>query len=180
VNLEGKSRSELVTLRLNAERILADPGQAKRHRAAREVLDQIALIPAPASRPGARVAVRIEAVDQLVLIAREVAELFDITPPPGTSQPHKLTAAKGQPKVGGRQRKSVVAVDRYISHRRGNEVASLGWLRRHDEDAATGGGWYAAYVDADTLPDLLPEQDVASARAAFIARLEEIGTPRRG
>jgi len=179
IALEGKSKSELEALRGNAERVLADPRRGKQHAAAREILQNLAAMPKP-QPAGLRRRPRLEAVDLLMRLAKETAEAFDLSPPEGTSQPHKFTAANGEPKVGGRQRNKVVAVDRYLSHRRGNDVASVGWLRQHDEDSETGGGWYTAYTDADTLPPMLPDQDFAAVRAVFIARLEEIGTPRRG
>jgi hypothetical protein len=177
ISLEGKTKSELEALRGNAERVLADPKRGKQHAAAREILENLAAMP-KAQPAGLRRRPRLEAVDLLMALAKEIAEAFDLSPPEGTSQPHKFTAANGEPKVGGRQRNKVVAVDRYLSHRRGDAVASIGWLRRHEEDAETGGGWYTAYTDADTLPAIL-DQDFDAVRAAFIARLEEIGTPRR-
>ncbi|WP_372618791.1 hypothetical protein [Falsiroseomonas sp.] len=179
ISLESKSRSELEALRSNAERVLADARQAKRHAAAREILRNLAAMPKQQPAAG-RLRTRPKAVELLAQLAREAAEEFDLAPPEGTPQPHKFTAANGEPKVGGRQRNRVVTVDRYISHRRGDEVASLGWLRRHDEDPETGGGWYIAYTGADSLPPMLPDQDFDAARAAFLARLEAIGTPRRG
>lgn len=178
ISLEGKSKSELEALRGNAERVLGDPRRGKQHAAAREILANLAAMPKPQSAAGNR-RPRPEAVTLLMQLAKEIAGSFDLTAPPGTSQPHKFTAANGEPKVGGRQRNKVVAMDRYLSHRRGEAVASIGWLRRHDEDAETGGGWYLAYTDADTLPPLLDAQDFAAVRAAFEARLDEIGTPRR-
>jgi hypothetical protein len=42
---------------------------------------------------------------------------------------HKLLDAQGHAKLGGHQRDGTVAVDRYVSYRRGNDIASLGvWL----------------------------------------------------
>ena len=41
-------------------------------------------------------------------------------------QAHKLLDAKGYAKLGGMQRDGTVAVDRYISYRRGNGIVSLG------------------------------------------------------
>lgn len=179
MNLHGKTRVELEMLRSNAERVLGDPSKAKQHQAARDLLANLAALPQPAKpgvrrRPG-----RLEAVELLTRLAREVTETFDLQPPPDTARPHKLTAENGEPKVGGRQRRNVVAVDRYLSHRRGDAVASLGWLRRHDEEPDAGGGWYIDYVDVDTLPSLLADQTFETARSVFIARLEAIGTPRR-
>jgi hypothetical protein len=42
---------------------------------------------------------------------------------------HKLLDAQGYAKLGGHQRDGTVAVDRYVSYRRGNDIVSLGvWL----------------------------------------------------
>ena len=42
---------------------------------------------------------------------------------------HKLLDAQGHAKLGGSQRDGTVAVDRYISYRRGNDIVMLGvWL----------------------------------------------------
>jgi hypothetical protein len=42
---------------------------------------------------------------------------------------HRLLDAKGHAKLGGHQRDGTVAVDRYISYRRGNDIVTLGvWL----------------------------------------------------
>ena len=42
---------------------------------------------------------------------------------------HKLLDAQGYAKLGGYQRDGTVAVDRYISYRRGNDIVALGvWL----------------------------------------------------
>jgi hypothetical protein len=44
---------------------------------------------------------------------------------------HKLLDAKGYAKLGGHQRDGTVAVDRYISYRRGNDIVALGvWLAK--------------------------------------------------
>jgi hypothetical protein len=44
---------------------------------------------------------------------------------------HRLLDSKGYAKLGGHQRDGSVAIDRYISHRRGNGIVSLGvWLRK--------------------------------------------------
>jgi hypothetical protein len=42
---------------------------------------------------------------------------------------HKLLDGQGHAKLGGHQRDGTVAIDRYISYRRGNDIAMLGvWL----------------------------------------------------
>ena len=176
-----KDKAELANLRANAERVLADPKRSKMHAAARAMLEAL---PPPAlpTRGGSTAAATTsnEAIDRLAALAKELAQEFDLSPPPETSQPHKFTGSDGKPKVGGRQRNKTVAVDRYLSHRRGDRIAALGWLRRTDEDAETGGGWYVGATDAETIPPVMPPDEFDDARDAFVARLEEIGTPRRG
>ena len=179
-NYAGKDNAELANLRANAERVLADPKRSKMHAAARAMLESLPP-PAPPTRGGSAAAATAsnEAIDRLAGLAKELALVFDLSPPPETSQPHKFTGSDGKPKVGGRQRNKTVAVDRYLSHRRGDAIAALGWLRRMDEEAETGGGWYVGATDAETIPPVMPAADFDAARDAFIARLDAIGTPRR-
>jgi hypothetical protein len=181
VDFSSKTPQELANLRANAEAVLADPKKAKLHAAARE---RLAALPPPRPAGGRRVAAAGDetatdrAVARLREIAAEAEARFDLSPPAGTRQAHKFSD-KGAPKVGGRQRRRMVPVDRYLSHKRGDAVAALGWIRLAEEDAVTGGRWYTAYTDAETLPPAAPELDFDTAEAAFFARLEEIGTPRR-
>lgn len=175
-----KDKAELANLRANAERVLADPKRSKMHAAARAMLESLPP-PAPPTRGGSTAAATAsnDAIDRLATLAKELAQVFDLSPPPETSQPHKFTGSDGKPKVGGRQRNKTVAVDRYLSHRRGDAVATLGWLRRMDEEAGTGGGWYVDVTDAETIPTVMPAEEFDAARDTFLARLDEIGTPRK-
>jgi hypothetical protein len=181
VDFSSKTPKELANLRANAEAVLADPSRAKLHAAARE---RLAVLPPPRPAAGRRggAAAGDTATDRAVALLRELAAAaevqFDVSPPEGTRQAHKLSD-KGAPKVGGRQRRRMVAADRYLSHKRGEAVVTIGWIRLLDEDVATGGRWYTAYTDAETLPPPEAGLDFAAARHAFLARLEEIGTPRR-
>ena len=180
------ARAAHAVMRENAERVLADPRQSRRHAAAREILARPEPVaPARQGRRGGRA--QDAAVEQLTGLRRDVEAAFDVSPPPDTPNAHKRLAARdGSPKVGGRQRNRAVAVDRYLSHRRGDQVAAIGWVRRHDEDVATGGRWYL--FSNDTWSDMGPPPPLSEAepgptfeeaRAAFLARLEEIGTPWR-
>jgi hypothetical protein len=173
-----KDKTELANLRANAERVLADPRRSKQHAAARKLLEAL---PPPATplRGAGAVTATSEAVDQLTALARELEDEFDLSPPPATAQPHKFTGADGKPKVGGRQRRKAVAVDRYLSHRRGTAIAILGWIRQFDDNAETGGAWYIEHESAEAMPELLAAGGFEAAREAFVERLEEIGTPRR-
>jgi len=105
---------------------------------------------------------------------------------------HKLLDAQGYAKLGGHQRDGTVAVDRYISYRRGNDIASLGvWLPK---DASIESHEFyvsapAAIIDggrpfAEVLPGIAQKEqetrlvrsfkDLPSAEAAFDAALAKI------
>jgi hypothetical protein len=105
---------------------------------------------------------------------------------------HKLLDAQGYAKLGGHQRDGTVAVDRYISYRRGNDIASLGvWLPK--EAPVESHEFYvsapAAILDggkpfAEVLPGIAQTEketrlvrgfkDLPSAEAAFDAALAKI------
>ena len=105
---------------------------------------------------------------------------------------HKLLDAQGYAKLVGHQRDGTVAVDRYISYRRGNDIASLGvWLPK---DASIESHEFyvsapAAIIDggrpfAEVLPGIAQKEqetrlvrsfkDLPSAEAAFDAALAKI------
>jgi hypothetical protein len=74
---------------------------------------------------------------QLAAVGRQMAEKYDLSEDTARAKSvgvkgfrsHKLLDAKGYAKLGGHQRDGTVAVDRYISYRRGNDIVSLGvWL----------------------------------------------------
>ena len=74
---------------------------------------------------------------QLAAVGREVAAKYDLSEETAKARSegvkgfrsHKLLDAKGYAKLGGHQRDGTVAVDRYISYRRGNGIVTLGvWL----------------------------------------------------
>jgi hypothetical protein len=74
---------------------------------------------------------------QLAAIGKEMAEKYDLSEETAKARSagvkgfrsHKLLDAKGFAKLGGHQRDGTVAVDRYISYRRGNDIVTLGvWL----------------------------------------------------
>jgi hypothetical protein len=176
IDLASKTKAELATLRANAERVLADPTRRARHAEAQRMLDSLPVAPPPIARGGAGGATQ-HAVALLKAFATRLAAEFDLSPPAETKHPHQLVAKDGTPKVGGRQRKRDVAADRYISHRRGDEIATLGWLRRLEEDGETGGGWYLG--DTGEPAADATAGDFAAASAAFLAKLDAIGTPRR-
>src|SRR3977135_1142699 len=70
-------------------------------------------------------------------VGKEMAEKYDLSEETAKAKSagvkgfrsHKLLDAKGYAKLGGHQRDGTVAVDRYISYRRGNGIVTLGvWL----------------------------------------------------
>jgi hypothetical protein len=74
---------------------------------------------------------------QLAAIGKEMADKYDLSEETAKARSagvkgfrsHKLLDAKGYAKLGGHQRDGTVAVDRYISYRRGNDIVTLGvWL----------------------------------------------------
>src|SRR3984885_11561300 len=74
---------------------------------------------------------------QLAAVGKEMAEKYDLSEATAKAKSegvkgfrsHKLLDAKGYAKLGGHQRDGTVAVDRYISYRRGNDIVTLGvWL----------------------------------------------------
>jgi hypothetical protein len=74
---------------------------------------------------------------QLAAVGKEMADKYDLSEDTAKAnsagvkgfRSHKLLDAKGLAKLGGHQRDGTVAVDRYISYRRGNDIVTLGvWL----------------------------------------------------
>ena len=75
--------------------------------------------------------------EQLAAIGKEMAAKYDLSEETAKAKSegvkgfkaHRLLDSQGYAKLGGHQRDGSVAVDRYISHRRGNGIVSLGvWL----------------------------------------------------
>jgi hypothetical protein len=65
---------------------------------------------------------------QLAEIGKDVAAKYDLSEETAKAKgfkAHKLLDAKGYAKLGGMQRDGSVAVDRYISYRRGADIVSL-------------------------------------------------------
>ena len=70
---------------------------------------------------------------QLAAVGRAMAEKFDLSEETAKARSagvkgfkaHRLLDAKGYAKLGGMQRDGSVAIDRYISYRRGKDIVSL-------------------------------------------------------
>jgi hypothetical protein len=138
---------------------------------------------------------------QLAAVGKEMAAKYDLSEETAKARSagvkgfrsHKLLDAKGYAKLGGHQRDGTVAVDRYISYRRGNDIVSLGvWLLKdaplEDHEFHVGapvgmleGGKPFAEVrpgisekDAQETRHLRAFKDLPSAAAAFDAALAKI------
>jgi hypothetical protein len=138
---------------------------------------------------------------QLAAVGREMAAKFDLSEETAKARSegvkgfrsHKLLDAKGYAKLGGHQRDGTVAVDRYISYRRGNGTVTLGvWLLKdapiedhefHVSAPATmieGGKSFAevrpgiSEKDAQETRHIRAFKDLPSAAAAFDAALAKI------
>jgi hypothetical protein len=138
---------------------------------------------------------------QLAAVGKEMADKYDLSEDTAKAnsagvkgfRSHKLLDAKGLAKLGGHQRDGTVAVDRYISYRRGNDIVMLGvWLLKdapiEDHEFHVSGP--AAMIDggksfAEVRPGISDKdlketrhirafKDLPSAAAAFDAALAKI------
>jgi hypothetical protein len=138
---------------------------------------------------------------QLAAVGKEMAAKYDLSEETAKAnsadvkgfRSHKLLDAKGFAKLGGHQRDGTVAVDRYISYRRGNDIVSLGvWLAKdapiedHEFHVSAppamleGGKTFAearpgiSEKDAQETRRIRAFKDLPSAAAAFDAALAKI------
>jgi hypothetical protein len=193
------SDQDLKNLLVNAERksVTALIEQCKA-----EIERRDAARPRKASKPRAEVKeFEREMSGQLAAVGREMAEKYDLSEETAKARSadvkgfrsHKLLDSKGSAKLGGYQRDGTVAVDRYISHRRGNDIVSLGlWLLKdapiedHEFHVSAppafleGGKPFSEVrpgISAKDLQDtrhVLVFKDLPSAAAAFDAALAKI------
>src|ERR1700682_5907550 len=138
---------------------------------------------------------------QLATVGKQMAEKYDLSEETAKARSegvkgfrsHKLLDAKGYAKLGGHQRDGTVAVDRYISYRRGNAIVSLGvWrareapIKEHEfhvsapADMVAGGKSFSevrpgiSEKDAQETRHMLAFKDLPSAAAAFDSALANI------
>jgi len=99
-----------------------------------EIEKRNAAKPRKASKPRTEVKeFEHEMSGQLAAIGKEMAARYDLSEETAKAnsagvkgfKAHKLLDAKGYAKLGGMQRDGSVAVDRYISYRRGKDIVSL-------------------------------------------------------
>ncbi|MGB3505985.1 MAG: hypothetical protein WBA37_11455 [Xanthobacteraceae bacterium] len=197
--LEALSTPELKNLLGNAERKSADDLAAK----CKAVLEtRNALKPNRIAKPRTELKEFEHTVaDQIAAVGKELAGKYDLSEEMAKARSadvkgfraHKLLDSKGSAKLGGMQRDGSVAIERYISYRRGNDTVYLGVFLLKDaplEDhefhvlapaALLSGGKPVAEIrptatekqkqPADTG---LAFKDLAAATAAFDAALAKI------
>jgi hypothetical protein len=142
-----------------------------------------------------------EVSGQLAAVGKEMAEKYDLSEETAKAnsagvkgfRSHRLLDAKGYAKLGGHQRDGTVAVDRYISYRRGNGIVTLGvWLLKdapiedHEfhvsapAEMIEGGKTFSevrpgvSEKDAQETRHMRAFKDLPSAAAAFDAALAKI------
>ncbi|ABE63327.1 conserved hypothetical protein [Nitrobacter hamburgensis X14] len=134
------SDSDLKNLLANAERKSVDELVV---RCQAELDKRNALKPRKAAKP--RTELKEFERDMSVRLAdvgKQMAEKYDLSEETAKAKSagvkgfraHKLVGSDGQAKLGGLQRAGFVAVDRYISYRRGNDIVSLGVFLPKDQD----------------------------------------------
>ena len=160
------SDQDLKNLLVNAERKSAAEIIAQ-CRAELEKRD--ALKPRKGSKPRTEVKEFEHAVSaQLAAVGKEMAEKYDLSEETAKAKSagvkgfrsHKLLDAKGYAKLGGHQRDGTVAVERYISYRRGNDIVTLGvWLLK---DAAVEDHEFHVSAPSQMIEDGKPFSEVRS------------------
>lgn len=83
--------------------------------------------------------------DQIAAVGKTLAEKYDLSEATAKAKSegvkgfkaHKLLDSKGSAKLGGMQRDGSVAVDRYISYRRGKDIVSLSVFLLKDQPLET-------------------------------------------
>ena len=126
------SNQDLKNLRVNAERKSVDELIAK---CDAEMEKRQANKPRSKSAKPRSVSKELEheMAGQLAAVGKEMAAKYDLSEETAKAasvgvkgfKAHKLLDAKGYAKLGGMQRDGSVAVDRYISYRRGADIVSL-------------------------------------------------------
>src|SRR6195952_1587542 len=124
VNAERKSVAEIIT------------------RCKAEIEKRDAAKPRKASKPRTELKeFEHEMSGQLAAVGREMAEKYDLSEATAKVKSagvkgfkaHRLLDAKGFAKLGGMQRDGSVAIERYISYRRGADIVSLGVFLLKDQ-----------------------------------------------
>ncbi|MBR1190678.1 hypothetical protein JQ634_22310 [Bradyrhizobium sp. AUGA SZCCT0240] len=195
------SNQDLKNLLVNAERKAAADIIA---RCNAELQKRNAARPGKASKPRTEAKEFEHAMsEQLAQIGKAMAAKFDLSEETAKAKSvgvkgfkaHKLLDSKGFAKLGGMQRDGSVAVDRYISYRRGTDIVSLSVFLLKDAPVEThefhviaplallDGGKPIAEVrptateaQKQTADSGLAFPDLPSAAAAFEAALAKIAT----
>jgi len=186
---DPKTAAEIRQMKENAEKVLADPKQAKLHERARKMLDNLPEAPAPTARSGTapRDPTYDAAVARLVAVAAEARAGYDLSHESaraaGVTAPHNLTAADGKPKTGGGVMTKRFRRCPYLSYRGPGGIAMLQYAvppeGGENDGAPFWAGGVAAVGSAEAKTGLGEPMDEEDAVAAFLAALEEMA-PKRG
>jgi hypothetical protein len=199
--LAALADKDLKTLLANAERKSATDLVAK---CTAEIEKRQAAKPGKATKPRTELKeFEHEVSGQLAAVGKEMAEKYDLSEETAKAnsvgvkgfKAHKLLDAKGYAKLGGMQRDGSVAVDRYISYRRGKDIVSLSVFLLKDQpieshefhviapQALLDGGKPVAEIrptateaQKQSADSGLAFKDLPSAAAAFDAALAKITT----
>jgi hypothetical protein len=197
--IAGLSDQDLKNLLVNAERKSVESVIAQ---CKAEIEKRDAAKPRKAPKPRTELKEFEHAMSgQLAILAKRMAEKYDLSEETAKAKSadvkgfrsHKLLDAKGHAKIGGHQRDGTVAVDRYISYRRGNGIVTVGvWLLKdapienHEFHVSAPAGMIDdGKTFAEVRPGVLEKdtqetrqirafKDLPSAAAAFDAALAKI------
>src|SRR6266542_6513524 len=137
--IAGLSNQDLKNLLVNAERKSATEIVA---RCKAEIERRNAAKPGKASKPRTELKEFEQGMsEQLAEIGKAMAAKYDLSEETAKARSagvkgfkaHKLLDSNGYAKLGGMQRDGSVAVERYISYRRGKDIVSLGVFLPKDQ-----------------------------------------------
>ena len=193
------SDQDLKNLLVNAERKSAAGGVAQ---CKAEMEKRDALKPRKTSKPRTELKeFEHDMSAQLAVVGKEMAAKYDLSEETAKAnsagvkgfKAHRLLDAKGYAKLGGMQRDGSVAIDRYISYRRGKDIVSLSVFLLKDQPieahefqviaplAVLDGGKPVAQIrptataaQKQSADGGLAFKDLPSAAAAFDAALAKI------
>ena len=119
---------------------------------------------------------------QLATVGKEMAGKYDLSEETAKAnsvgvkgfKAHKLLDAKGYAKLGGMQRDGSVAVDRYISYRRGKDIVSLSVFLLDGARPVAEIRPTATEAQKQSADSGLAFKDLPSAAAAFDSALAKI------
>jgi hypothetical protein len=167
--LAALSKEQLVNLFANLK-IQRDTGRVS-EQVAEDISRRIAeRLPATVftvrrKRPRSQVMLETRAAEELSGLATELGQRYDLSAETAQQRsagvkgfrPHTMTGRSGEAKTGGTVKSGRTSIDRYISYRVGNTLASLAFLLIADQPNET--GRYVVLATDDLLEDEAPENE---------------------